>query len=103
MDNRRLDKHFLEYKLLFNYLCIMKTVDINTSLIDNYFGLLKNLSPEVKLDLIERLSRTLRIDFVSDKKVLEKSFGNWVSDKSADDIINDLRNERNFNRQIEEL
>ena len=81
----------------------MKTVDINTSLIDNYFGLLKNLSPEVKLDLIERLSKTLKIDFISERKVLKASFGEWKSKKSADEIINDLRSSRNLNRQIEAL
>lgn len=78
----------------------MKTVDINTSLFDNYFGLLKNLSPEVKLDLIERLSKTLKVDFKSEKKVLKEAFGRWKSEKSADEIISDLRSNRSFNRQI---
>ncbi len=81
----------------------MKTIDINTSLIDNYFGLLKNLSPEVKLDLIERLSKTLKIDFSSERKVLKASFGGWKSEKTADEIIHDLRNSRSLNRQIETL
>ena len=81
----------------------MKTIDVNTSLIDNYFGLLKNLSPEVKLDLIERLSKTLKIDFSSEKKVLKASFGAWKSEKTADEIIQDLRKSRSVNRQIESL
>ena len=68
----------------------MKTTDINTSLIDNYFGLIKNLSPEVKLDLIERITKTMR-NKTNEKKLLKNAFGAWNSKKSADEIINELR------------
>lgn len=68
----------------------MKTTDINTSLIDNYFGLIKNLSPEVKLDLIERITKTMR-NKTNEKKSLKNAFGAWNSKKSADEIINELR------------
>ncbi len=81
----------------------MKTTDINTSLIESYFGLIKNLSPEIKLDLIAKLTRTLKGDFVKRKKSLKNAFGTWKSDKSADEIILELRENRNFGRQIEPL
>lgn len=38
----------------------MKTVDINTNLIDSYFSVLKNLSPDSKLELIARLSKSMK-------------------------------------------
>ncbi len=38
----------------------MKTTELNTALLDNYLGLIRNLSPETKLDLIERITKTLK-------------------------------------------
>ncbi len=55
----------------------------------------------MKLDLIERLSKTLKDDLKRDKSSIKDAFGAWVSDKSTDDIIAELREHRNFNRQIE--
>ena len=63
----------------------------NTSLIDNYFGLVKNLSPENKLTLIEKLTMTLKKDFLNNKNSIRKSFGAWKSKNSADEIIDELR------------
>ncbi len=40
----------------------MNTADINTKLIDSYVGLLKNLSISNKLDLISRLTQSLKSD-----------------------------------------
>lgn len=79
----------------------MKTTDINTVLIESYFGLIKNLSPEIKLDLIEKLSKTLKGDLSKNKSSFKSAFGAWKSDKSADEIIIELRGNRTFNRQIE--
>ena len=38
----------------------MKTADLNTTLIDSYFTLLKSLSPNNKLELIAKLSKSLK-------------------------------------------
>jgi len=81
----------------------MKTTDINTTFIESYFGLIRNLSPELKLDLIERLSKTIKGDLSRKKDSFKSAFGAWKSDKSADEIIIELREKRNFNRQIEAL
>jgi len=78
----------------------MKTIDVNNGLIDGYFGLMKNLSPELKLDLIAKLTNTLKID-LSEKNTLKKAFGAWKSTKTADKIIEELKENRNFNRKIE--
>jgi len=81
----------------------MKTTELNTALLDNYLGLIKNLSPETKLDLIERITKTLKGNLTSKKSSIADAFGAWKSKKSADEIIIELRESRNFNRQIEIL
>ena len=74
---------------------------MDTLFSDNYFGLIRNLSPEIKLDLIEKLSNTLKNELIPKKNPLMDAFGAWESKKSAEDIIDEIQNSRNFNRQIE--
>lgn len=81
----------------------MKAIDINTTLIDGYLRLLNNLSPSNKLDLISKLTLSVKSDITDRKKSFYKAYGAWESKQSADQIINDIRNSRTFNRQIEEL
>lgn len=81
----------------------MKTTNINTTLIDGYFGLIKNLSPEIKLDLIEKITKTLKIDLSNNNESMQKSFGAWQSSQPAEVIIDETRASRNFNRQLEAL
>ncbi len=81
----------------------MKTSDINTNLIDSYFILLKSLSPNNKLELIAKLSKSLK----TSKKVKDISwkslFGVLELDQSADDFVADLKKDRKFNRQSIDL
>jgi hypothetical protein len=81
----------------------MKTIDINTTLIEGYLQLLDNLSPNNKLDLISKLTLSVKTDISDKKKSFYKAFGAWDSKKSADEIINDIRNSRTFNRQTEQF
>lgn len=81
----------------------MKTIDINTTLIEGYLRLLDNLSPSNKLDLISKLTASVKTDITDRKKHFYKAYGAWESKQSADQIINDIRNSRNFNRQIEQF
>lgn len=82
----------------------MKTADINTTLIDNYFSFLKNLSSDSKLELIARLSKSMKTTKKTKKEVsLNSLYGSWESDKSADEIIAELKKARNFNRKREIL
>lgn len=82
----------------------MSTVDINKRLVDTYFSMLKNLSQNNKLELIERLSNSIR---TSKRKKTAKSidalYGSWESEKSADEIIKEIEDARNFNRKEIEL
>lgn len=79
----------------------MKTIDANTTLIEGYLRLLNNLSPDNKLDLISKLTLSVKTDISDRKRTFKKAFGAFQSKKSADEIINDIRNSRMFNRQIE--
>ena len=81
----------------------MKAIDINTTLIDGYLKLLDNLSPSNKLDLISKLTISVKTDINKKKKNFYKAFGAWESKQTADQIIKDIRGSRTFNRQIEQL
>ena len=74
------------------------------SIADYYFGVLKNLNPESKLDLISKLSQSLKgTEFVSQTSSLQSLFGAYKSEQTADEIIAELRASRVFNRNIEGL
>lgn len=68
----------------------MKT-SVSTSLIDNYFGLLSGLSKENKLMLIARLSNSVADEVVEKENVVDRFFGAFKSDKSAEEIIREIR------------
>lgn len=81
----------------------METIDINTTLIEGYLRMLDNLSANNKLDLISKLTLTVKTDLNGKKKSFYKAFGAWESSQSADEIIKDIRSSRTFNRQIEKF
>ena len=72
-----------------------------TQIIDGYWGLLSNLNPDLKLKLIERLSKSVHKDLTARTNKFEKSFGAWKDSREAEEIISEIRNSRNFNREIE--
>lgn len=79
----------------------MKTPDINASIINGYLQMLDNLSPDLKLDLISKLTQSVKTDMKAKKSAFKKAFGEFVSKKSAEEIIEEIRSSRTFNRQIE--
>ena len=65
-----------------------------------YWSELKDLSNSVKLELISLLSSSVAnsVSESSDEKGWTKSFaGRWQDDRSAEEIIEDIRNSRNAN------
>ena len=80
----------------------MKT-NTNTVLIDNYFGLLSSLSRENKIKLIEKLSSSIDNEAAEKENVVDKFFGAFKSEKSAEELIKEIRESRTFNRKIEAL
>ena len=79
----------------------MKTPENNTTIVDGYAGLLDNLSPGDKLDLISKLTKSVKTDLANKTSSFKKAFGAFESKKSAEEIIDDIRNSRAFNRKIE--
>lgn len=75
---------------------------VDKKILDNYLGLLERLNPTMKLDLIDRLSRSVKSN-VAPKSKMKAAFGAWNSDESAEDLIELIYNSRNTNRQLEEL
>ncbi len=81
----------------------MITSGHHISLADYYYGFLKNLNPDSKLDLIAKLSQSLKEDHIVTEESLQSLFGAYKSEETADEIIAELRASRVFNRNIEEL
>ena len=79
----------------------METANIDTTIIDGYLQMLNNLSPSNKLDLISKLTNSIKLDITNKKSFFKEAFGAFESEKSADEIINEIRNSRVFTRQIE--
>jgi len=79
----------------------MRAAEINTKIVDGYVGLLGNLSTSNKLDLIAKLSASVKEDITTKKSSFKKAFGAFDSKKTAEDIIEEIRNSRISTRQIE--
>lgn len=79
----------------------MKAAEINTTIVDGYVGLLDNLSSVNKLDLISKLTASVKTDLTNRKSSFKKAFGAFDSKQSAEEIINEIRNSRVSTRQIE--
>lgn len=71
------------------------------NIIKGYAELLENLSPTNKLELISKLSDSIKSDLKNRKNSFKKAYGAFESDQSAEEIIEDLRRNRNLNRHIE--
>jgi hypothetical protein len=81
----------------------MKTADINTNIIDSYFTLLKNLSPNNKLELISRLSKSMKTTKKAKDDSWKSLFGALVLDESADEFVEELKKDRKFSRKSVDL
>jgi len=79
----------------------MATVDIDKKLVDSYLDLLENLSSDSKLDIISRLSESLKSDGKNEAVSLRVLDGDFIAEKTADEIINDLKKARSFTRNTE--
>ena len=80
----------------------MAKLSLNEESIDKYFNFLKNLDTESKKQLIIKL-----IASIESKKSKEANisslYGAWEDDKSAEDIIKDIRASRVQSRVIEDF
>lgn len=79
----------------------METIDFNRKLIGGYMELLRNLSPDSKLDLISKLSESLKSTTKNNEPTLRELFGAYQSEQSAEELINEIKKARSFNRKTE--
>ena len=76
--------------------------EMNIPNMDTYWSILKNLSSDMKLELISRLSKSLLSkDQSIDDNWASQFAGEWKDSRSAESIIEDIRNSRTSNREIE--
>jgi tRNA A-37 threonylcarbamoyl transferase component Bud32 len=75
----------------------------NLHIINNYLGLLKSLPADSKLEIISKLSDSLKSTKRSTGRSLKSLYGAFRSEKSADQIISEIKEARTFNRKIESL
>ena len=68
---------------------------------DTYFLMLKGLSPDKKLLLAERLIESVRVP--APKPSLASLFGAWESDKSAEEMIEEIEGSRTSTTDREPL
>lgn len=73
---------------------------IENTIVNGYVGLLDNLSTLNKLDLISKLTASVKIDLTNKKSSFKKAFGAFDSKMSAEEIIEEIRNSRISTRQI---
>ncbi len=78
----------------------MDTAD--DKIVNNYFGLLSKLSVKLRLDLIERLKQSVKVESAETSRI-KHSFGAWQSSESAEEVTRKIESSRLANRQLEEF
>jgi hypothetical protein len=79
---------------------MIATNDLDIRLADSYLALLKNMSADMRLELIAKLSASLK-STAAQKNSVDYYNGIWKSTESADEIIDEIRNARVSTRQVE--
>lgn len=80
----------------------MNTININQVLVETYLSLLTNLSPDNKLELISKLSQSMKLEKKQEFS-LKELFGKFISEKTAEEQIEEIHSSRFFNRKNEEF
>lgn len=81
----------------------MNILNSKTSASSIYWDMLKDLSSDIKLELIAKLSASLLVkDDTSDTPNWTSEFvGRWEDDRTAAEVMEDIRGARTSNREIE--
>lgn len=65
-------------------------------IVETYSGLFEGLSSLNKIELIESLSKSLKTELTTKENTFYKSFGAFSNEKSAEEIISDIKSSRTF-------
>ncbi|MBP4143221.1 hypothetical protein J3S90_15555 [Flavobacterium sp. P4023] len=66
------------------------------NIIENYFGLFESLNSMSKLELIEKLTKSLKAETKSKENNFYKSFGAFSTEKTSDEINTEIKSSRKF-------
>ncbi len=69
------------------------------NIIKNYFGLFESLNAMSKLELIEKLTKSLKAERKSKESNFYKSFGAFSTEKTSDKIITEIKSSRKFRKK----
>jgi len=79
----------------------MKAPETIATIVDGYIGLLDNLSTTDKLEIISRLTNSVKSDLPNKKSTFKMAFGAFESSKTAEEMIDEIRESRISARKIE--
>lgn len=68
-------------------------------IVETYSGLLEGLSPESKSEIIESLSKSVKSGKKNKESDFYKSFGAFATEKSAEEIIAEIKSSRKFRKK----
>ena len=71
-------------------------------LVDSYFKVMRNWDNETKKSLIIKLTQSIDT-MEKENRDFSSCFGAWEDNRTADEIIKDLRADRVDNREIEDF
>ena len=66
------------------------------NIIENYLKLFESLNSMSKLELIEKLSKSLKAESKSKESDFYKSFGAFSTEKTSDEINTEIKSSRKF-------
>jgi len=72
----------------------------NDVLIENYLGLLNSLSRESKVKVVKSLSSDINNYDISENEWIDRLYGSFISDVSAEMMVSKIRAGRQFNREV---
>jgi len=78
-------------------------ISYNTVVVNNYFNSLRSLRREDKINLVAMLTNDIARKpekKAKEQDVIDRFFGAFQSNKSAEEMIEEIRASRNFNRKI---
>ncbi len=77
-------------------------MEVSVSNADRYWNLLKDLSNEIKLDLIARLSNSMRQEKKGHSVSASRFYGTWseMDGPDADKLAEEVKKARNFKDDI---
>ena len=68
-------------------------------IVETYSNLFEGLNSISKIELLEKLAKSLKRERKSKEKEFFKSFGAFCSEKSAEGINREIKESRKFNRE----